>query len=94
MTSVAPSAKPIGAMLATSVRTPGEDRAPRRWRSCVSADGRKAREAGAVTSTSVPASANPPATRSATAGEPTLTIAAVSRGPPTNTISMPMPSTA
>jgi hypothetical protein len=60
----------------------------------VDAIGRHARDAGAVTSTSVPATANPHATSSATAGEATLTTTAVSSGPVMNTISIAMPSSA
>jgi hypothetical protein len=73
---------------------PGEARAPRRWRSWSPASGRHAREAGEAMSTTVPTTTNPHATSSATAGEETTTIAAVSSGPVTKTISIAMPSSA
>ena len=94
VTSVAPKAKPAGAVAATSVRTPGDASAPSRWRSWSPASGRQAREAGAMTRTSVPRITKPAATRSAAAGEATMTIAAVSSGPVTKTSSMAMPSSA
>ena len=56
--------------------------------------GRQARDAGVVTRTIVPTITKPQATRSATAGEATTTIAAVSSGPVTKTSSMAMPSSA
>ena len=94
VTSVAPSAKPTGAVAATMVRTPGEASAPSRWRSWSRASGRQARDAGEVTRTIVPMITKPQETSSATAGEATTTMAAVSSGPATKTSSMAMPSSA
>ena len=94
VTSVAPSAKPTGAVAATMVRTPGEASAPSRWRSWSRASGLQAREAGDATSTTVPRRTKAHETSSAAAGEATTRMAAVSRGPVTKTSSMAMPSSA
>ena len=95
VTSVAPRAKPTGAVAATMVRTPGRGQRAEQMALVVARRPAARRATPATpTSTTVPTSTKPQATSSATAGEATTTIAAVSSGPVTKTSSMAMPSSA
>src|SRR3954452_17698126 len=84
VTSTAPKQNPTGRVAATSVRTPGDCSAPRKWLSSRFGVGRNEREGGSDVSASVPTTELTADTASAGAGEATVTIAAVSSGPPTN----------
>ena len=81
MTSSAPIETPNGSIVSTSVRIAGERSGPSRpprWRSATRAAGRRARNVA------FPATAATAESTSATVGENTATISAVSSGPTTN----------
>ena len=92
-TSRIPSATPVGSEISTSVRTPGEASAPRKWRSC-SSSGSTCRVGGSAVKTTLPTTTAIAETISAPAGEKIAAIAAVSSGPLMKTTSISVESSA
>src|SRR5437016_11803859 len=77
VTSTAPKQNPTGRVAATSVRTPGDCSAPRKWRFSAFGVGRKDRDGGIDVSQSVPTTELAAESPRAGAGEVAATIAAV-----------------
>src|SRR3954467_9996454 len=74
VTSTAPKQKPTGSVAATSVRTPRDCSAPRKWLPSVRGVGLKDREGGIEVNQSVPTTEQAADRASAGAGEATATI--------------------